>query len=82
MGAVYPTVLHQAVRFRFGWNRFECLIESSNRFGLVEEAFVHAFSVRFTVRFGSVRDKLPCETRQEIDKTNKTREDKTRHDVM
>ena len=43
------------VRFWFGWNRFECLIETLNRFGLVVEVFVHGLSVRFTVRFGSVR---------------------------
>ena len=70
-----------AVRFRFGWNRFERLIETSNRFGWVEESFFLAFSVRFAVRFGSGRHKLTYETRQDIDRTNKTREDKTRHDM-
>ena len=70
-----------AVRFRFGWNRFERLIETSNRFGWVEESFFLAFSVRFAVRFGSGRHKLTYETRQDIDRTNKTREDKTRHDI-
>ena len=48
-----------SVRFRFGWNRFECVIKTSNRFDLVVEVFFHGLSVGSVHgSFGSVRHKL------------------------
>ena len=54
----YLSVDLSTVRLRFGWNRVEYLIETSNQFGLVVDVFFHGLSVRFTVRFGSVRYKF------------------------
>ena len=65
-----------SVRFRFGWNRFECLIETLNRFGLVVEVVFHGLSVRFTVRFGSVRYKSRSGVKKR--KAMIKRQDKTR----